>query len=109
MVPSITASRPVPEHPGPGKAAPHHHTTPTMFSAGKRFLGFFPDEILYKFSARCNRAQTFQKVQYSSRQSTEFNFVTRVIPEKVHHCSTFSPFMDNGTGKALNSAVQKCG
>lgn len=41
MVPSITGSRPGPEHPGLGKAAPHHHTTTTMFSAGKRFLGFF--------------------------------------------------------------------
>lgn len=41
MVLSITASRPGPEHPGPGKAAPQRHTTTTMFSAGKMFWVFF--------------------------------------------------------------------
>lgn len=49
MVPSITESRPGPEHPGPGKAAPHHHTTTTMFSADKRFLGFFQMKYYINF------------------------------------------------------------
>ncbi len=90
------------------KAAPDHHTTTTMFECWYDFLfmkccvDFMPDVTGHTPSKKFNFClispqNICPKVLDELLLSSWSNFGRPATPGKVHHCSKFSPFVDNGS------------